>query len=93
MSGFVRGGGCYAPLVDAGEHICECWRDGDKVSAKFRGAVRERIVRCRDCEHFEEHYGGWMGDATVCWAWEDGMEQPAWTDPDGFCHKGTPRED
>ena len=87
MSRFVRGGGCYKPLVDAGEHICECLRDGDKVSAKFNGAVRERIVRCRDCD-------GFLRDATL----RD--EYPHFCavhgidlrDGDGFCAWPRPKE-
>ena len=44
-----RGG--YAPLEVAGEYVCECLRDGDRVFPKWGNEVCERIVRCRDCIH------------------------------------------
>lgn len=45
------------------------------------------VVRCRDCEHFDDGYtdGVVFGD-TVCWKWGDDCPCP--TSPDGYCHKG-----
>lgn len=60
-------------------------------SASWR--VHECIVRCRDCEHFEQGYtDGVMFDETVCWAWENGHDYPSYTNPEGFCHRGNRRE-
>jgi len=51
--------------------------------------VREEVVRCRDCEWFEQDYtDGAMFDETVCWAWDNGHDYPSYTNPDGFCHRG-----
>ena len=53
----------------------------------------ERIVRCRDCEHFESDYSdGTMFGASVCWAWDNGHDYPCFTHPDGFCHRGARRD-
>lgn len=55
--------------------------------------VRERIVRCRDCEYFEQDYtDGAMFDETVCWAWDNGHDYPSYTNPEGFCFRGKRRE-
>lgn len=43
----------YAPLESAGEYVCECLRDGDRVFPKWGNEVRERVVRCRDCRYYE----------------------------------------
>ena len=82
-----RPGGSYAPLESAGEFVCECLRDGGRVSPKWGGrAVHERIVRCRDCRWFgedtsdHEHRSGWWCDRL-------GFD----TVEDGFCHLGDPR--
>lgn len=49
----------------------------------------EEIVRCRDCEYFEQDYtDGVMFDETVCWAWDNGHDYPSYTNPDGFCYRG-----
>lgn len=45
----TRPGGSYAPLPTE-EHVCDCTVDGERVRC-FGGEVRERVVRCRDCEH------------------------------------------
>ncbi len=56
-------------------------------SASWR--VHERIVRCRDCEHFavdqsdHEYRSGWW-----CKRWNTDMVKP-----DGFCAWGERRED
>lgn len=39
----------YAPLESAGEYVCECLRDGDRVSPRWGKSVHERVVRCADC--------------------------------------------
>lgn len=60
--------------------------------------VKERIVRCRDCQYGYQHdckrypkdkryMGKWY-----CIVWGDGM-QGEWTRPDGFCHRGKQREE
>ena len=61
-------------------------------SASWR--VRERVVRCRDCVHFEQGYtDGVMFDETVCWAWDsNGHDYPHFTNPDGFCYRGERKE-
>ena len=60
-------------------------------SASWR--VHERIVRCRDCEYFEQGYtDGVMFDETVCWAWDNGHDYPNFTNPDGFCYRGKRKE-
>jgi len=60
-------------------------------SASWR--VHERIVRCRDCEYFEQDYtDGAMFDETVCWAWDNGHDYPSYTNPDGFCYRGKRKE-
>lgn len=51
------------------------------------------LVRCRDCEYFEQDYtDGAMFDETVCWAWDNGHDYPSYTNPDGFCYRGKRRE-
>lgn len=40
-------------LQEAGEHICRCLRDGDRVTPYFGQEAGEKIVRCRDCEHYK----------------------------------------
>lgn len=53
----------------------------------------EEIVRCRDCEYFEQDYtNGVAFDETVCWAWENGHDYPSYTNPDGFCAWGKRKE-
>lgn len=53
----------------------------------------EEIVRCRDCEYFEQGYtDGAMFDETVCWAWDNGHDYPSHTNPDGFCYRGKRKE-
>lgn len=80
--------GNYAPLESAGEYVCECLRDGERVSPKWgERAVHERVVRCRDCRWFgedtsdHEYRSGW---------WCSRLDFD--TVEDGFCHLGDPRE-
>lgn len=54
----------------------------------------EEIVRCRDCEHFEQDYtDGVMFGETVCWCWDNGHDYPHFTAPNGFCYRGRRKED
>lgn len=78
-----RGG--YAPLEVAGEYVCECLRDGDRVFPKWGNEVCERVVRCRDCYWCAES-AAWAG-ALECDYINRGV------DPDGFCAWGELRED
>ena len=52
--------------------------------------IRERVVRCRDCEHG-------MGGGNLCSMFAfplgDGHIIPADVNPDGFCSWGEPREE
>lgn len=54
----------------------------------------EEIVRCRDCEYFEQDYtDGVMFGETVCWSWDNGHDYPHFTNPNGFCYRGRRKED
>lgn len=78
------------------EYICDLPIDGmaSFVSGGVTIPVRELVVRCRDCKHYESDYtDGAMFGATVCWAWDNGHDYPHYTNPDGFCHRGERRED
>lgn len=73
------------------EHICELTPIDSET---WDMEQREEVVRCRDCEHFEQGYtDGAMFDATVCWCWDNGHDYPHYTIPDGFCHNGKRRTD
>ena len=53
------------------------WTDG--IRLKPPQEIREHVVRCRDCVHYDSQkhpYGGW------CSEWEGE------TKPDGFCYLG-----
>lgn len=79
----------YAPLESAGEYVCECLQDGDRVFPKWGNEVCERVVRCRDCRWFgedtsdHEYRSGWW-----CKRWDTDMVKP-----DGFCAWGERKED
>lgn len=74
-----------------GEQVIE----SQKVGGVTYGTVkplrerRERVVRCRDCEHG-------MGGGNLCSMFAlplgDGHIIPADVNPDGFCAWGVPRE-
>jgi len=50
-------------------------------SASWR--VHERIVRCRDCEHYSDHEWIIATDVSdVCHFWHG---EPTKVEPDGFC--------
>ena len=68
----------YAPLESAGEYVCECLRDGDRVFPKWGNEVCERIVRCRDCKFCMSYWG-----ADYC-----DFFSHVTNDPDGFCSWG-----
>lgn len=57
--------------------------------------VLERIVRCRDCKH--SHKDGTLCNLFASWAPIAGGDEyecvPADVEPDGFCHRGEPKED
>lgn len=83
------------------EHIIETEIDHGALfipyQSKLSEAVREEIVRCRDCR-FSRIFDGkrfpgkkYKG-MTYCISWGDGM-QADWTKPDGYCHKAKPRGD
>lgn len=81
--GLGRDGG-YAPLESAGEYVCECLQDGDRVFPKWgERAVHERVVRCRDCCYCTDS-PAWPG-AFECDYINRGVE------PDGFCAWGERR--
>jgi hypothetical protein len=56
--------------------------DGDVECAYEQ---RERIIRCRDCKHFEDVMG-----AFEC---EQSSGEPHHAEPDGFCSWAEPREE
>jgi len=68
----------YAPLESAGEYVCECLRDGDRVFPEWGNEVCERIVRCRDCKFCMSYWG-----ADYC-----DFFSHVTNDPDGFCSWG-----
>ena len=76
------------------EHIIETEMFGDTAFVTIPPKEpKEEIVRCRDCEYFEQDYtDGVMFDETVCWAWDNGHDYPSYTNPDGFCYLGKRRE-
>lgn len=77
-----RGG--YAPLEYAGEYVCDCLRDGDRIASKYGAKPKERVVRCRDCYWCAESMA-WAG-AFECDYINRGV------DPNGFCAWGELRE-
>lgn len=79
----------YAPLESAGEYVCECLRDGDRVFPRWHGEVGERIVRCRDCACATVGTTFDGGHALVCRRFQSFNHG---TDPNGFCAWGERRE-
>ncbi len=49
------------------------------------GPLGERVIRCRDCRHFEDVMG-----AFEC---EQSSGEPHHAEPDGFCSWAEPREE
>lgn len=83
----TRGG--YAPLENAGEYVCDCLRDGDRVSPRWGKSVHEQVVRCRDCAMYEE-VSTCGKDFSVCKRFDESYHI---TEPDGFCAWGIEKED
>ena len=81
----TRGG--YAPLENAGEFVCECLRDGDRVFPKWGNEVRERVVRCRDCVNRASDP---LGEYCTLFDFEDVNNQMMLN---GFCAWGVRKED
>lgn len=56
--------------------------------------ARERIVRCGDCKHSEEHSTYYSKGKTFleCTLWHWGDETRLEPEPDGFCAWGERRE-
>lgn len=64
--------------------------DDDRFMALWGLPVRERIVRCRDCKHYNEHEWVIATDVSdVCHFWHG---EPTKVEPDGFCKWGEPKE-
>lgn len=77
----TRGG--YAPLENAGEFVCDCLRDGDRVSPRWGKSVHEQVVRCRDCEHYKSNtYSHFTCELLMFHA-----------QPNDFCSWGEAKED
>ena len=82
------------------EHIYE---DSDMEHERYHvipfGSMREEIVRCRDCKHFNEYHGkchrhsGVLIDDYSTRRFEDLGDVLVLVDaePDGFCWKGKPQ--
>lgn len=82
----TRGG--YAPLENAGEYVCDCLRDGDRVSPRWgKESVHEQVVRCRDCVHRASDS---LGEYCTLFDFEDVNSQKML---DGFCAWGVRKED
>lgn len=62
----------------------------DRLMALWGLPVRERIVRCRDCEYYRDHEWMLVTDVSdVCHFWADGVK----VEPDGFCKWGERKEE
>lgn len=86
----------YAPLESAGEYVCECLRDGDRVFPKWGNEVRERVVRCRDCQNATECEDGTLDcNGALVQTWDYWNDEPLRNPvpPDGFCAWGVRKED
>lgn len=91
-------------VVDVAEYIMDYdgWAEGVPVGEylnvrdTMHERKRERIVRCRDCEHMHR-VRDWLGmDVDECWlhaSRETGALGKERTEPDGFCAWGVRRED
>lgn len=86
----------YAPLESAGEYVCECLRDGDRVFPKWGNEVCERIVRCRDCRFAQELCDGMYDcNGPMVQTWDDYNDEPMDNPvpPSAYCAWGELRED
>ena len=61
----------------------------------FPTEIRERVVRCRDCEHAVEHCDTDLLNCLHFEQWDYYYDQPGeWmVEPDGFCAWGEPRKE
>lgn len=77
------------------EHVCGFRTERDLVGDVHSYEVRERIVRCRDCEHAYEIDGT---DELNClyfndWDYRNDCPDEWRVEPDGFCAWGEERGD
>lgn len=75
------------------EYVCELPVEGmvSFMSGTTTIPVHERIVRCRDCEHYSEHKWIIATDVSdVCHFWHG---EPTKVKPDGFCAWGKLKEE
>lgn len=81
-------GGYHEGLDPAGQYVVDCNRlHGLLVVSDWPGQTHERVVRCRDCEHYCDH-----GEVGVCvMPCGDATCGSAWADPNGFCSWAAPR--
>jgi len=89
---------CYE-MCSASIDYAECWeRYFTQQAEKVVQRQREQIVRCKDCKHFDDHYGKCHRpvlvlnsiDSSVYWTDEidDGNTYATHAEPDGFCAWG-----
>lgn len=66
-----------------------------KMATDLRFLLRERIVRCRDCELTAPYMGGIECCGPLVQTWDFYNDQPLHNpvQPDGFCKWGKRRED
>lgn len=91
--GAARSGTEYDVREYVQEYVYDPIKGSDMCSCSL-GERRERVVRCRDCEHMHV-VRDWAGlDATECWlhaSHETGELGKEPTEPDGFCAWGEVR--
>lgn len=66
-------------------------RDGWNVRIEWDFKQRERIVRCRDCAYYDGE-PDLESSMPKCWRDPEHRGAAVWTQPDGFCAWGEPRE-
>lgn len=73
----------YATIVHYTNHVMSeiTTRDVEQISERLRELGWEKIVRCRDCECFDE-------ETRLCNRLGKFPEWHACTEPDGFCKWG-----
>lgn len=55
----------------------------------INGHVHERLIRCKDCDHCHEATS--RGSGEVRYECRRNVYSRHYTEPDGFCHRATPR--
>ena len=84
-------------FCDAGEFVVECFTvDGETYPHVGSQAVRERVVRCRDCQNATECEDGTLDcNGALVQTWDYWNDEPLRNPvpPDGFCAWGIERED